>query len=280
MWPYGCCLSVLLRMITGPISLAGAALEGGLMTQPAWLVKALDQVGTKEGPNNVTKFGKHYGLNHNPWCAMFVSWACATTDHPIPSMQPGMPDGYASVWYGMQFAKANGLWQHSWNAKPGDAIVYGWDGPGSSPENMHTGFIVSSGPRGSIGHTCEGNRGDQVELQTFTVGQREVLGTIALTKLLARDTITVTPKPDPQPRQLEHPEHTGPTALSERVKAEAEHLIRRLEQREHAIAAEDNERNMLRRLQAAITTALDRTESVVPPQRADDPTATPHHTDA
>ena len=27
----------------------------------------------KEGPNNDTIFGEWYGLNHQPWCAMFVS---------------------------------------------------------------------------------------------------------------------------------------------------------------------------------------------------------------
>ena len=37
---------------------------------------ALSQKGYKEGPNNDTKYGAWYGLNYNPWCAMFVSW-CA-----------------------------------------------------------------------------------------------------------------------------------------------------------------------------------------------------------
>jgi hypothetical protein len=230
--------------------------------QPPWLKLAESQVGLKEGANNDTKFGAFYGLNNNPWCAMFVSWACATAEHPIPSMQPGMPNGYASVWYGMQYAKANGLWRNSWHAQPGDAIVYGWDGPGSNPENMHTGLIVKSGPRGSIGHTCEGNRGDQVERQTFTVGESVVLGTIALTKLLGTNRITITPKPDPQPRAATNPTQSGPTELSDRVKAEATHLVQRLEGRNHAIAAVGGERAMLRRLQAAITTALERKEPV------------------
>ena len=29
--------------------------------------------GYSEGPNNDTVFGKRYGMNHQPWCAMFVS---------------------------------------------------------------------------------------------------------------------------------------------------------------------------------------------------------------
>ena len=30
--------------------------------------------GYKEGANNNTIMGKWYGLNNQPWCAMFVSW--------------------------------------------------------------------------------------------------------------------------------------------------------------------------------------------------------------
>ena len=28
----------------------------------------------EKGNSNDTKYGKWYGLNNNPWCAMFVSW--------------------------------------------------------------------------------------------------------------------------------------------------------------------------------------------------------------
>lgn len=39
---------------------------------------AASQIGTKEQPanSNLTKYGKWYGLDGNPWCDMFVSW-CA-----------------------------------------------------------------------------------------------------------------------------------------------------------------------------------------------------------
>ncbi len=35
---------------------------------------AKNEIGYQEGKNNNTKYGKWYGLNNNPWCAMFVSW--------------------------------------------------------------------------------------------------------------------------------------------------------------------------------------------------------------
>lgn len=41
------------------------------------LQAARSQLGYSEGGNNDTKFGRWYGLNHQPWCAMFVSWVAA-----------------------------------------------------------------------------------------------------------------------------------------------------------------------------------------------------------
>lgn len=32
------------------------------------------ELGTEERGDNLTKYGEWYGLNGNPWCAMFVSW--------------------------------------------------------------------------------------------------------------------------------------------------------------------------------------------------------------
>ena len=178
------------------------------------LRRAHGEIGYHEGPNNDTKFGKYYGLNHEPWCAMFVSWCYATSKprHPLPAMQAGMSNGYAAVASGINWAKAHGLFIPSWHAQPGDAICYGWDGTSSSPENMHTGLVVSGGPRGSLGHTIEGNRGDQVGRFTFVVGSDVVLGCIDLNRLMnGRPKVQIAaPKPDPQPRPRAHPHHTGP----------------------------------------------------------------------
>jgi hypothetical protein len=179
------------------------------MTKPAWIVEAESHLGFREGANNANPFGKHYNIDHEPWCALFVSFCCEASGHPLPEMQAGMSDGYAGVAIGMDWAKANGFWRPSWEAVCGDAIVYGWNGPSSSPDEMHTGFVVSSGPKGSTGHTIEGNRADQVERQTFTVGSDVVLGTIAITKILASKSKRPH-KPAPQPRHPHHPANTGP----------------------------------------------------------------------
>lgn len=197
------------------------------MTKPAWLVEAEKDVGYREGKNNDNKFGRHYGLNHEPWCDLAVTRWCEKSGHPLPPMQPGMHTGAAAVSYSIAYAKAHGLWIPSWEAKPGDQICYGWDGPSSPPAHMHTGLVVSSGPKGSTGHTIEGNRGDQVGRFTFTVGSDVVLGCIDLNRLLGgRPKVTVKPKPaaakpDPQPRPPEHPSHTGPLSHKQQRKIRA-----------------------------------------------------------
>lgn len=177
------------------------------MTRPAWLTRALGGVGFHEKPVNVTKFGKYYKLDGQPWCATFVSWCFATTQRPLPSMQAGMPNGFAAAFAGMDYAKKHDAWRPSWEAEPGDLIIYGWDGPGSSWDRMHVGMVISSGPKGSTGRTVEGNRGDCVARHTFVVGERVVLGTIDVKKLLG---IKAKPDPIPQPRNPDHPQHTGP----------------------------------------------------------------------
>jgi hypothetical protein len=228
------------------------------MTKPAWLIEAESHLGFTEGPNNKNPFGAHYRIPNQPWCALFVSFCCAKVGQPLPSMQSGMPDGYAGVYWGMQWAKANGFWRPSWKAEPGDVIVYGWDGPGSPSDEMHTGFIVSSGAKGATGHTIEGNRADQVERQTFTVGAEVVLGTIAVTKILARKQAIV-PKPIPQPRSAEHPASSGPGSLdlSEVTAADLAIITRKLNHRSHPVPADSGERRRLRETAAAIERVLD-----------------------
>lgn len=231
-----------------------------MAVNPAWLTKMLSQVGYHEGSNNDTKYGIYYGLNHEPWCAMSVSWSCDKAGHPLPVMQPGMKNGYAAVSYGIAFAKMHGLWIPSWKAQPGDFICYGWNGPSSSPADMHTGMIVSSGPKGSTGHTVEGNRDDQVGRFTFTVGESVVLGCIDANRLLlGRPKITVKPagkgKPAAQPRHPDHPHDTGPTAeQAARIKA-ANRLARRVRK---ASPGNPKVRAAYRRLRDRLTRALHR----------------------
>jgi len=48
---------------------------------------ASGEVGYTEGTGNITKYGEWYGLDGNPWCAMFVSW-CANQAGILNSIVP------------------------------------------------------------------------------------------------------------------------------------------------------------------------------------------------
>jgi hypothetical protein len=214
---------------------------------PPWLVEALKDVGYKEKPGNDNKFGLALGMNKVPWCDLAVTEWCKESGHPLPSMQPGMKTGAAAVWYSIQFAKSHNLWVPSWKSGPGFQICYGWNGPNSTPEHMHTGFVdyLEEPQIGAKGHSVEGNRGDLVGKFTFTVGADIVLGTIDLPRLLlGRPKITVhkpkaTDEPTPQPRNPAHPKHTGPTKadLKERIQRLQNKLrrIRRIAGGKHVV---------------------------------------------
>lgn len=56
----------------------GAPVPGALTPHERVVQKALSQLGVKETPagSNYTKYGAWFGLNGQPWCAIFASWAC------------------------------------------------------------------------------------------------------------------------------------------------------------------------------------------------------------
>lgn len=55
-----------------------APVPGALTPHERVVQKALSQLGTHESPagSNMQKYGAWFGLNGQPWCAIFVSWAC------------------------------------------------------------------------------------------------------------------------------------------------------------------------------------------------------------
>ncbi|WP_437764937.1 CHAP domain-containing protein [Sorangium sp. So ce281] len=86
-------------------------------TARAMLDKCRSYLGYKENSNNDTMFGEWYGLNHQPWCAMFISYCAAKTknDDVIPR--------YASCEIGADWFKVRG--QFSSNPTVGSIVFYG-----------------------------------------------------------------------------------------------------------------------------------------------------------
>lgn len=138
---------------------------------------ALSQLGYREGRKsgelsgygkgknmtNWTEYGRYYGLNHQPWCAMFVNW-CAREAGASYSVVPK----YAACRYYHSYFKRQGRF-HSWNNvrsgsyKPqkGDIILYAYSKGGVA---HHIGFVLDvSYENGKVNvTTVEGNTNDKV----------------------------------------------------------------------------------------------------------------------
>ena len=105
---------------------------------------AQKQVGFVEGPNNDNIYGTWYGINNQPYCAMFVSWcfAQANATHLVAAQtQKGFsycPDGLAWFQKNKQvIGKYDGL--------PGDIVFYSFSGNGQ-PD--HVEIIVGASKDG------------------------------------------------------------------------------------------------------------------------------------
>lgn len=109
---------------------------------------ARGELGYEEGPNNDTKYGIWYGMNHQPWCAMFVSW-CA---HEAGIGENIIPK-FASCTQGFRQMLDMGIAINQRIVpKPGDLIFFDWD---KSGDKDHVGIVeyVENG----VVHTIEGN---------------------------------------------------------------------------------------------------------------------------
>ena len=113
---------------------------------------ALSEAGYVEGPNDATKFGAWFGMDHNYWCAMFVSWAFAHAGHPLPAVTS--PHGFAKVQYGWEYAARTG--RLVWTPKSGDIFFIDHGGG-----RGHTGIVVSVDRAAGTMVTIEGNTNAQ-----------------------------------------------------------------------------------------------------------------------
>ena len=133
---------------------------------------ALSQVGNVGGQ----PYWSWYGFDSRvEWCACFVSW-CANECGYIDA---GIIPKYAGCVNGVQWFKDRGQWSDgSAEPAPGMIIFFDWDNKGSSGpqdgQSDHTGIVqkVENG----IVYTIEGNSGDSVRINHYSVGHYEILG--------------------------------------------------------------------------------------------------------
>ena len=106
---------------------------------------AKKEVDYTEGYNNNTKYGVWFGLNHMPWCGMFVSWCYDQAARRVGCENPLMGvqtrKGLAGVTESYRVMAGRG-----WRVLPGEKLLPGdiicWDHDGKQGGPGHTGLIA------------------------------------------------------------------------------------------------------------------------------------------
>jgi hypothetical protein len=130
---------------------------------------AENEIGYAETGNNYTKYGKWYGCDGQPWCAMFVSW-CANK----AGVSTGIICKYAGCTTGRRWFVNAGVYKKrssGYTPRKGDLIFFTDDGGSSC---CHTG-IVTSVSGGKV-NTIEGNTSDKVARRSYDLGKTRIDG--------------------------------------------------------------------------------------------------------
>jgi len=92
---------------------------------------------TEEGKSNDTKYGKWYGLNNNPWCAMFVSW-CFDRAGLSKKIAAQNDKGFASCAVGLKWFTDKNKIIPIGQAQAGDLVFFQFD---TDAEPDHVGIV-------------------------------------------------------------------------------------------------------------------------------------------
>lgn len=108
------------------------------------LALAARSIGYVEGADNHTNVGVWYGLDHQPWCAMFQSWL---------AWRSGLRFHYAYCPYVVRDARAKAFGLSITSAKRGALVLFDWQGDGVAD---HIGIVTAVNADGTV-DTIEGN---------------------------------------------------------------------------------------------------------------------------
>ena len=141
-------------------------------TVQALLDIARGELGTRESPagSNRVKYGDWYGLDGQPWCVMFVMWAFAQAGVALLA-------GTTSCTLLMRAAQAAGCWVTS-GCRPGDVVLYDWDGDGRPDHCGIVEAVSGSGVTAIEGNTAVGNDSDGGEVMRRTRKNQQILGAV------------------------------------------------------------------------------------------------------
>ena len=101
---------------------------------------AHNEIGTQEKPINKTKYGKWYGLDGNPWCAMFVSWVYAQAGLS-KKIAAQTPKGFASCQAGLTWFAKKGKLVPVGQAQEGDIVFFQFDEDAAAD---HVGIVTAN----------------------------------------------------------------------------------------------------------------------------------------
>lgn len=144
---------------------SGGGWFAGLFGNGQLVTIAKSQLGNEGGE----KFWSWYGFDsREEWCACFVSW-CADQAGLI---QKGAVPKFSLCTAGVDWFQEKGKWQGAGSVpSPGMIIFFDWDHDGASD---HVGIVESCD--GTTVHTIEGNSGDAVKQNNYTVNSQSILG--------------------------------------------------------------------------------------------------------
>ena len=144
---------------------SGGGWFAGLFGNGQLVTIAKSQLGNEGGE----KFWSWWGFTERQeWCACFVSW-CA--DQAGLIQKEAVPK-FSVCTDGVAWFQAKGKWQSGGSVPtPGTIIFFDWDHDEASD---HVGIVESCD--GTTVHTIEGNSGDAVKQNNYTVNSQSILG--------------------------------------------------------------------------------------------------------
>lgn len=124
------------------------------MQSEAVVAAARSEIGYREGVNNDNKFAKLLcpPLNHQPWCAIFVSW-CFHKAHATNLIDGQYSWGFAGCTDALRRFKKAGMQVPKRLARPGDIVFFDFDDKDITAE--HVGIVIGRTAGGLV--TIEGN---------------------------------------------------------------------------------------------------------------------------
>lgn len=172
-----------------------------MTTATALLNVARAELGYIEGPNNHTKYGVAYGMDHVPWCAEFLWW-CGRRASGGDVLVPQIAYTPAMARYYMEQGDPR------WGTTPKRGAIAFFDFPDSVKRIQHVGLVEKVNGNGTIttieGNTSAGTGGSQadgggVHRRVRSTGLVVVYG---YPKYTAEATVRPAPKPSRSTRPI------------------------------------------------------------------------------